>query len=106
VAVELFDLAQQGVAIVGDVDSGLPSFGLSDAAAHRYLDLAASAVGVMLVGFAEGLGAAKAYVARHHYEIDANRELVAEGPAPAYPTVQAAVDALEAAASRPARRGP
>ena len=35
----------------------------------------------MLVGFAEGLGAAKTYAARDHYEIDANRELLGLGAA-------------------------
>jgi sulfate permease, SulP family len=35
----------------------------------------------MLVGFADGLGAAKTYAARHHYEIDANRELLGLGAA-------------------------
>src|SRR5689334_24105792 len=35
----------------------------------------------MLVGFAEGLGAAKTYAARNHYEIDPNRELIALGAA-------------------------
>ena len=49
--------------------------------ASDYLNLAASAVGVALVGFAEGLGAAKTYAARHHYDIDANRELIGLGAA-------------------------
>ena len=35
----------------------------------------------MLVGFAEGLGAAKTYAARNHYDIDANRELLGLGGA-------------------------
>jgi SulP family sulfate permease len=35
----------------------------------------------MLVGFAEGLGAAKTYAAREHYEVDANRELLGLGAA-------------------------
>ena len=35
----------------------------------------------MLVGFAEGLGAAKTYAAREHYEIDVNRELLGLGGA-------------------------
>ena len=35
----------------------------------------------MLVGFAEGLGAAKTYAAREHYEIDVNRELIGLGAA-------------------------
>ena len=35
----------------------------------------------MLVGFAEGLGAAKTYAAREHYEVDPNRELIGLGAA-------------------------
>jgi len=35
----------------------------------------------MLVGFAEGLGAAKTYAAREHYEIDPNRERLGLGGA-------------------------
>jgi sulfate permease, SulP family len=80
-AVHLFDLDAHGVEIVGNIDSGLPSFGLPDVAAHSYLDVAPAAVGVMLVGFAEGLGAAKTYAARTHYEIDPNRELIGLGAA-------------------------
>ena len=78
VAVGVFDL---DVAIVGPVDSGLPSFGLPEVAARDYLDLTAAAIGVMLIGFMEGLGAAKTYAAKNHYEIDANRELVGLGAA-------------------------
>jgi len=40
-----------------------------------------SALGIVLVGFAEGLGAAKTYAARDHYDIDADRELVGLGAA-------------------------
>ena len=36
---------------------------------------------MMLVGFAEGLGAAKTYAAREHQQIDANRELLGLGTA-------------------------
>ena len=81
VAVHLFDLDQHGVAIVGHIQSGLPSFGLPDVAAQQLPRPRAAAVGVMLVGFAEGLGAAKTYAARNHYEIDANRELLGLGAA-------------------------
>jgi hypothetical protein len=35
----------------------------------------------MLIGFVEGLGAAKTYTTRNHYEIDANRELIGLGAA-------------------------
>ncbi len=70
-----------GVDIVGKIDSGLPPLGLPDASFHDYLQLGGSAVGVALVGFAEGLGAAKTYAARHNYEIDANREMIGLGSA-------------------------
>jgi high affinity sulfate transporter 1 len=80
-AVKLFDLDQHGVTIVGPIDSGLPAVGLPNVGVHDYLGLAAAAIGVMLVGFAEGLGAAKTYAAREHYEIDANRELLGVGAA-------------------------
>jgi SulP family sulfate permease len=81
VVVKLFDLDHHGVAIVGHIDRGLPPFGLPDVSFRDYLHLAGPAVGVMLVGFAEGLGAAKTYAAREHYEVDANRELLGVGAA-------------------------
>ena len=68
--------------IVGHIDSGLPAFGLPDGlGVDDYLATAASAIGVMLVGFAEGLGAAKTYATRNHYEIEPNRELIGLGAA-------------------------
>jgi sulfate permease, SulP family len=81
VVVQLFALDEHGVDIVGKIDSGLPALGLPDVAAVDYLKLAPGAVGIVLVGFAEGLGAAKTYAARHHYEVDANCELVGLGAA-------------------------
>jgi high affinity sulfate transporter 1 len=81
VAVALLGLAEQGVDIVGAIESGLPTLGLPEADLNHYLAIAGAAAGVMLVGFAEGLGAAKTYAARHHYEIDANRELIGLGAA-------------------------
>ncbi len=80
-AVELFGLDDHGVEIVGTIDSGLPSLGAPDVSLEDYGDLAAGAIGLMLVGFAEGLGAAKTYAARDHYEIDVNRELLGLGGA-------------------------
>ena len=82
IAVKALGLDDDGVAIVGNIDGGLPSLGPPDGVdASDYLELGASAVGVLLVGFAEGLGAAKTYAARHHYEVDPNRELLGLGTA-------------------------
>jgi sulfate permease, SulP family len=77
-AVKVFDL---DVPTVGKIGSGLPSFGLPDIGFGDAGKLAAAGFGVMLVGFAEGLAAAKAYAARNNEHIDANRELVALGGA-------------------------
>jgi high affinity sulfate transporter 1 len=80
-AVYALNLQHHGVKIVGHIDSGLPSFGLPSVPAKDYLKLAGSAVGVMLVGFAEGLGAAKTYATRNGYQVSPNRELIGLGTA-------------------------
>ncbi|MGV9673945.1 SulP family inorganic anion transporter [Nocardia sp. NPDC003482] len=81
-AVAVFDLDDHGVAIVGHIDSGLPALGLPDGPDFGdYLDLAGPAIGVLLIGFAEGLGAAKTYAAKAGYTVDANRELLGLGAA-------------------------
>lgn len=80
-AVALFDLEAEGVAVVGPIDAGLPRLGLPDAGATDYLTLVGAAVGVLLVGYAEGLGAAKTYAARAGYDVDPNRELLGLGAA-------------------------
>lgn len=80
-AVAGFGLDDRGVDIVGQVDSGLPSLGLPDLAGGDYLSLIGPAVGVVLIGFAEGLGAAKTYATKNGYEIDPNRELIGLGTA-------------------------
>jgi sulfate permease, SulP family len=80
-AVWLLGLDARGLDVVGPVPSGLPPLGLPDVPASSYLDLASGAVGVALVGFAEGLGAAKSYATRDGYRVDADRELVGLGVA-------------------------
>ncbi|GAA4704814.1 SulP family inorganic anion transporter [Nocardioides conyzicola] len=74
-------LDDHGLAIVGHIDSGLPSFGLPGVGRDDFLDLLAVSVGVMLVGFAEGLGAAKTYAVKAGYDVDADRELLGLGAA-------------------------
>jgi high affinity sulfate transporter 1 len=77
-AVKLFDL---DVATVGQIASGLPSLGLPDIDLADAGRMAGGGIGVMLVAFAEGLGAAKAFAGRDARGVDANRELVALGGA-------------------------
>jgi sulfate permease, SulP family len=80
--VAAFGLDDDGVAIVGHVEGGLPSLGLPDNLGwHDYFATAAASAGIMLVGFAEGLGAAKTYASRNHYSINPDRELLGLGAA-------------------------
>jgi MFS superfamily sulfate permease-like transporter len=81
VLVEVFSLQDHGVDIFGTIKSGLPTLGVPDVGLHDFGALAAGGIGVMLVGFAEGLGAAKTYAQRDHYAIDTNRELLGLGGA-------------------------
>lgn len=81
IAVVAFGLDDRGVDTVGQIDTGLPAVGLPNVAGSDYLGLLGPAVGVALIGFAEGLGAAKTYAAKNGYEIDPNRELVGLGAA-------------------------
>ncbi|MFZ2173242.1 MAG: SulP family inorganic anion transporter [Rhodococcus sp. (in: high G+C Gram-positive bacteria)] len=76
VAVAAFDLDAKGVAIIGEIESGLPAVGVPDLSGSDYFSLLWASVGILLVGFAEGVGAAKTYAASSHYEIDPNRELL------------------------------
>lgn len=80
-AVALLGLDEEGVAIVGPIDAGLPSLGLPHAQAGDYLTLAGASVGVLLIGYAEGLGAAKTYAAKAGYDVDPDRELLGLGAA-------------------------
>jgi high affinity sulfate transporter 1 len=76
-----FGLEERGLDVVGSIDPGLPSLGLPDLGVGDLLALVGPAVGVLLIGFAEGLGAAKTYAARNGYDIDPNAELLGLGAA-------------------------
>ena len=77
----LLDLPERGVAVVGSIASGLPPFGLPELRLADYVAIVADAVGIALVGFAEGLAAAQTYAAKAGYDIDPDRELLAVGAA-------------------------
>jgi len=70
-----------GVHVVGDLPSGLPHFTLPEFDAAILRELAPGALAIVLVGYAEALGAANAAAMQGGGEIDPNQELVAHGPA-------------------------
>ena len=69
------------VPIIGSIGSGLPPLGVPDIGLADVGGLAAGGIGVMLIAFAEGLAAAKAYSTRENQRIDPNRELIGLGSA-------------------------
>ncbi len=79
----VFDLGAHGVALVGNVPRGLPSFQIPSA--HLMLDhvntIALAAVGLVLIGFSQTAGDSRTFAARHGYRIDINQESVAQGMA-------------------------
>jgi SulP family sulfate permease len=82
-ASSVFDLGAHGVALVGDVPRGLPSPQLPDG--HVFTDhaatITAAAVALLLIGFSQTAGDARAFATRHRYRIDVDQESVAQGMA-------------------------
>ena len=79
----LFDLGAKGVALVGDVPSGLPSPKLPDGQLmwDHVSTVALAAVALLLIGFSQTAGDARAFAAKHRYQIDINQESVAQAVA-------------------------
>ena len=79
----LFDLGTHGVALVGDVPRGLPSPALPDWDLVRphLSTIGIASVALLLIGFSQTAGDARAFATRHRYRIDVNQESVAQGMA-------------------------
>ena len=70
-----------GVHVAGHIPSRLPLLTLPNLDATIWYELAPGALAIVLVGYAEALGAAKAAAIQSGGDIDPNQELVAHGPA-------------------------
>jgi high affinity sulfate transporter 1 len=83
VASGLLDLGSHGVALVGHVPRGLPSPELP----HWHLvrthlaTIGIASLALLLIGFSQTAGDARAFATRHRYRIDVNQESVAQGMA-------------------------
>jgi SulP family sulfate permease len=79
----LFDLGVHGVALVGHVPRGLPSPALpdSDLVRAHLSTIGIASVALLLIGFSQTAGDARAFATRHRYRIDVNQESVAQGMA-------------------------
>ena len=68
-----------GVAVVGTLPQGLPSFALPDVPVTTYLAMILPAIGIVLVAYSEALGVAREFAEKHGYEIEPDQELNAHG---------------------------
>ncbi len=78
IAAALFDLADRGVSLVGDLPRALPDPAVPDVGWADAADLLPAALGVVVLS-TEAVGVARALASRHGYDIDPSRELVAMG---------------------------
>jgi len=75
------DLAQQGVALVGEIPTGLPALEIPRLRDLGSGDVALSLLGILLVSFSSGIVTARSFAARNRYRVNADRELVGFGAA-------------------------
>ena len=82
-AARVFDLEAHGVALVGDVPSGLPTPAIPSPSlvADHAATVAIAAFALLLIGFSQTAGDARAFAARHRYAIDVDQESIAQGMA-------------------------
>jgi high affinity sulfate transporter 1 len=80
-AVSIFNLDQYGVSIVGAIPTGLPVPGLPQISLTDLPYLVTGAVGIVFLAVGESLGSARAFAAKHRYEINPDQELIALGAA-------------------------
>lgn len=77
--VKALGLEAEGVAVVGDVPAGLPRLRWPEFDPQFLQPLFGGALGVALVSFCNAMVVARSFAAKHHYEVDADRELSALG---------------------------
>jgi len=81
ILVGLLDGEAAGVSVVGNLPSGLPHLVLPNLDLAVWRELVPGALAIVLVGYAEALGGAKAAAIQTGGDVDPNQELVAHGPA-------------------------
>lgn len=81
VAVVYWNLAYQGIELVGLVQAGLPRPTIPDVNFYDILDLLPYAAGIALIAFFDTMSTARAFAFRSRYEIDPNQDMLALGVA-------------------------
>jgi sulfate permease, SulP family len=75
----VFDLADLGVSVVGEVPSSLPTPAVPDIVPGDLAALLPAALGIVLLGYAESISVARGFASEHRYEVRPNQELMALG---------------------------
>jgi high affinity sulfate transporter 1 len=81
IAVGMFGLADQGVKVLGEMPSGLPSFALPLVAAADLKAIVIGGVAVAMVSFADTSVLSRTYAAKLKERVDPNQEMVGLGAA-------------------------
>jgi len=79
IVVSVFDLAAQGVPVVGELPQGLPGPALPWTDLSDVGPLALAAAGIVLVSLADTIAVSTAFAARRGEHVDPDREIVAVG---------------------------
>ena len=80
-AVAIFDLAAQGVSVLGPLPSGLPTFAIPMIELSDLQPVLAGGLAVALVAFADTTVLSRAYAARMKTPVDPNQEMIGLGAA-------------------------
>lgn len=80
-AVEAFDLVEEGVAVLGDIPSGFPDLVWPSASASDLTAVLPGAAGIALVAAADTIVSSRAFANRGGYRVDSNMDLVGLGAA-------------------------
>ena len=78
-AVYFLKLDGLGVAIVGSIPQGLPSFHVPILSIQDFQTIVPMAFAAALLALSDGLATARGFASRNHYRIDANQEMLALG---------------------------
>lgn len=75
------DLEAEGVAVVGPIPAGLPSFEIPSPALSDVVHLLPAALGIFLVSFADEILTARSFAGKHNQNVRGSQELLAMGAA-------------------------
>lgn len=80
-AVTILGFTGNNLELVGEIQTGLPSLKIPMISLAQLQSLVPGALAIVLLGYSESLGAAKAAAEKTGGEIDPNQELISHGPA-------------------------